>query len=123
MAEDNEHEDAHLDVVWVLHHGWVVRFVWVADSAGLGTLTTGFFPSIVLLTSAMPCWLPRGTYGAEAVRRLHSWVVNPFRCSQWLAQWLSSASTCAVDCCRGCVGRPPLPPVTRRVSPETLGEF
>ena len=44
MAEDNEHEDAHLDVVGVLHHGWVVRLVWVADSVGLGTLTSRVFP-------------------------------------------------------------------------------
>ena len=44
MAEDDENEDAHLDVVWVLHRGWVVRFVWIADSADSGTLTLRVYP-------------------------------------------------------------------------------
>ena len=32
--------------------------------------------------------LPRGTYGACAVRRLHTWVINPSFCC--LLYWLSS---------------------------------
>ena len=43
--------------------------------------------------------------------------------SQWLLQWLASASTYAVDCWCGRVNCPPLPPVARRVLPETLGEL
>ena len=42
-------------------------------------------------------WLPRGTCGAEAVRRLHTWVISPWKLLQWLLQWWSSASTGAVD--------------------------